>query len=148
MSPKNKTYNSELHTISAHCKASPTTTDTCASSSCWSSGWRLGSTWPFPEQWVVRFSAVFCCHLVAKKKKKNHTDNRLLTFFFLSTIQVSLLRGILNVYRAFEEPKDKSVFGHSVRFSGLCTISKTTTGLFLRLFSMMLVIVIVKVKNL
>lgn len=82
------------------------------------------------------------------KKKKNHTDNRLLTFFFLSTIQVSLLRGILNVYRAFEEPKDKSVFGHSVRFSGLCTISKTTTGLFLRLFSMMLVIVIVKVKNL
>lgn len=83
-----------------------------------------------------------------KKKKKNHTDNRLLTFFFLSTIQVSLLRGILNVYRAFEEPKDKSVFGHSVRFSGLCTISKTTTGLFLRLFSMMLVIVIVKVKNL
>lgn len=40
---------------------------------------------------------------------------------------MSLLRGILNVYRAFEEPKDKSVFGHSVRFSGLCTISKTTT---------------------
>lgn len=86
--------------------------------------------------------------LPSSGKKKNHTDNRLLTFFFLSTIQVSLLRGILNVYRAFEEPKDKSVFGHSVRFSGLCTISKTTTGLFLRLFSMMLVIVIVKVKNL
>lgn len=86
--------------------------------------------------------------LPSSGKKKNHTDNRLLTFFFLSTIQVSLLRRILNVYRAFEEPKDKSVFGHSVRFSGLCTISKTTTGLFLRLFSMMLVIVIVKVKNL
>lgn len=82
-----------------------------------------------------------------KKKKKSHRQ-QVTNIFFLSTIQVSLLRGILNVYRAFEEPKDKSVFGHSVRFSGLCTISKTTTGLFLRLFSMMLVIVIVKVKNL